>query len=135
MSTRRRRPPRRPGPPSVILWYRLYCVAMVLLYLAVGAFSVFALAADPAELGSDAAETKVMAAVMALVGFPLAVVFVLPFFAGQRRWAWVLGIVLIAIGMTSACCIFVCVPLLIFWLKDDVKAYFGRLEENTDWAD
>jgi hypothetical protein len=28
--------------------------------------------------------------------------------------------------MTSACFLPACIPLLIYWIKPDVKAYFGR---------
>jgi hypothetical protein len=28
--------------------------------------------------------------------------------------------------MTSVCCIPACVPLLIYWIKPETKAYFGR---------
>jgi hypothetical protein len=44
-----------------------------------------------------------------------------------RPWTWIYHLVIICFGMTSACCIPMCVPLVIFWLKPDTKAYFGRL--------
>jgi hypothetical protein len=40
---------------------------------------------------------------------------------------WVYDIVLICLGMTSVCCMPVTIPLLIFWIKPDAKAWFGRV--------
>jgi hypothetical protein len=39
---------------------------------------------------------------------------------------WVYDLVVICVGMTSFCCMPVCIPLLIFWIKPEVRAYFGR---------
>jgi hypothetical protein len=33
--------------------------------------------------------------------------------------------VIICLGMTSACFLPVCIPLLIFWIKPETKLYFG----------
>lgn len=52
---------------------------------------------------------------------PLALAFFLP----RRRWAWVYHLVLICFGMTG-CTIVASIPLLIFWIKPDVKAYFNQ---------
>ena len=46
--------------------------------------------------------------------------------AAGNPWAWIYGMVLICIGLTSPCCLPVTIPLLIGWIKDDAKAYFGR---------
>ena len=57
---------------------------------------------------------------------PGAAAFSAGIFLPPRLWVWIYGIVLIAVGFTSACCIPFCVPLLIYWLKPEAKAYFGR---------
>jgi hypothetical protein len=35
--------------------------------------------------------------------------------------------VTIGLGMTSACTLPICIPLLIFWLKPETKAFFHAL--------
>ena len=40
-------------------------------------------------------------------------------------WAWTAAVVAIAIGLTS-CTIVFALPLLVYWLKPDVKAAFRR---------
>lgn len=37
----------------------------------------------------------------------------------------IVGIVAIAMGMTSACCMPAAIPLLIFWINDKTRKYFG----------
>jgi hypothetical protein len=44
----------------------------------------------------------------------------------RRPWAWIFGLVLICIGLTSLCCLPVAIPLLLSWLKPETKSYFGR---------
>ncbi len=42
-----------------------------------------------------------------------------------QPWVWVYGMVMICLGTTSCCLIPACVPLLIFWIKQETKDYFG----------
>jgi hypothetical protein len=44
---------------------------------------------------------------------------------------WIYGIVLIALGMTSACFVPACIPLLIYWLKPDAKSYFQPEQKDV----
>jgi hypothetical protein len=48
-----------------------------------------------------------------------------PFVKG-KSWGWVFGIVLIAIGMTSCCLWPITIPLLIQWIKPEMKRAFGQ---------
>lgn len=61
------------------------------------------------------------------LGLVFLVPFVVAFFLPRRRWTWIYHLVMICIGMTG-CTIVASIPLLIFWIKPDVKAYF-----NQDW--
>ena len=74
----------------------------------------------------SATEAKIMGAVFLILGLVLFVPYALAPFLPRQSWVWVLGLVLICIGLTSACCLPACIPLLIFWLKPDVKAFYGR---------
>jgi hypothetical protein len=120
--------PAAPARPAVLGWYNAYCAAMALLYVACIGLGVAAILfrdklADP----KNPSEMFVVLGVsFVLLGMVLAVAYGAAPFLPAKPWAWVYHIVLIAIGMTSACCVPVCIPLLIFWFKDETKAWFGR---------
>lgn len=50
----------------------------------------------------------------------------LPFILAPRPWLWVYNLVIICLGMTSACYLLACIPLLIFWLKPETQRYYGK---------
>jgi hypothetical protein len=79
---------------------------MALLYLATAAMGIVFLFAEP-DRDMSAEEAKLMGAVILIV-------------------VWVFGLVLICLGLSSACCLPACIPLLIFWLKPEMKAFYGR---------
>jgi len=47
-------------------------------------------------------------------------------FLPRRPGVWVYDVVLIALGLTSACLWPITIPLLIFWIKPENKLWFGR---------
>jgi hypothetical protein len=65
-----------------------------------------------------------------------AIVFSFPFMAGlvlpRKPWTWMFGIVLMALGMTSICFLPFVAALLIFWIKPETQAYFGRKNPETN---
>jgi hypothetical protein len=117
------------SPPPVLFWQQLYCAAMAALYalLTVGGGAVMVWRERLADASTSALELLVTGGVLAVVGLPLAALFAAALFLPRRPWAWVYQVVLIAIGMTSCCCLPFVVPLLIFWIRPEVQAYFGRL--------
>jgi predicted membrane-bound dolichyl-phosphate-mannose-protein mannosyltransferase len=99
---------------------------MTLLYLGCVALGVvffaFAeeLAADDPEM--TPAGVRVMGVMFIAVSIPLVLLFgIAPLLKGKV--GWILGFVTIGIGLTSACCLPASIPLLIFWLKPELKAY------------
>ncbi len=116
----------KPQEPPVWKWYVAYCAVMAIMYLVVVIMGVVFLAI-PARLAmkpQEGLETQVWG----LITIGLGILFLAPYaaapFLPRRRWAWVVGIVLIGIGMTSMCCLPAAIPLLIFWLKPENKAFF-----------
>lgn len=67
-----------------------------------------------------------MGALMLLIGLGLFAACLLPLLVSPRSWLWTYDLVIICLGMSSACFLPACIPLLIFWLKPDTKRYFGR---------
>jgi hypothetical protein len=116
----------QPPPPPVWNWYVAYCVLMAILYLLVVVVGFVFLFMDPADLDSDPMQAKIMAFIFIGVGLPLLVPYAIAPFLPRRSWVWIFDLVLICIGLTSACCLPAAIPLLIFWLKPETKVYFGR---------
>ncbi len=120
------RPRRPPGPPAVWSWYLAYAIGLAVVYAMclLGSIALFVIG-----LGSDGHDAGEMIATGAIMA-----VFCVPFFVAtaaapllpKAPWAWTYHLVLIGIGMTSACCLPACIPLLIHWLKPETKAFFGR---------
>ena len=112
--------------PAVVTWYKVYCVLMALLYLFVVVAGVFLIIAAPADREMSAEEARLVGGIMLFMGIALAIPFLIGAFLPRKSWAWVFGLVLICIGLTSVCCMPVTIPLLINWIKPETKFYFGR---------
>jgi hypothetical protein len=119
----------RPAPP-VLPWYWAYCGAMALLYLACVAGGVLMIVFRESIAAAEPRDSPTLWLVYGLaliaVGAVLAAVYLAAFFLPARRWAWVYHLVLIAFGLTSCCCLPASIPLLIFWIKPETQAHFGR---------
>lgn len=107
-------------------WFVVYCVLMAVLYLisvATGAvllaFSFSSLAEKP-----DISILRAQATAFLLVGLILMIPYAMGPFVKGKSWGWVFGIVLIAIGMTSCCLWPITIPLLIQWIKPEMKRVF-----------
>ena len=112
--------------PPVWLWYRVYAVFMGLFYagiaLAIGALLV-------ATSGQGINDEELVLFILAgLFCLGCALPFLAAPFLPRVPWAWYYHLVLIALGMTSLCCMMMSIPLLIFWLKPENKQFFGRTD-------
>lgn len=110
-------------------WYKIYCALMALLYLAVFGIGIFlTVMATQAPLGMRRNDPPfaIVGPIYAFMGLLFAIPFIGALFLPRTPWNWVVGIVLIALGMTSICCLPALIPLLIYWLKPETQAYFGR---------
>src|SRR5918995_5390773 len=114
-----------PATPPVYKWFVAYCIVMALLYLTLAVMGIVFGFIEP-DREMSAAEAKVMGAVFLILGLVFFVPYAVAPFLPRQSWVWVLGLVLICIGLTSACCLPACIPLLIFWLKPEMKAFYGR---------
>jgi len=117
--------------PGAVFWFHVYLVVLCFLYLAVAAGGLFLIAASQGAFGlSRSSEDSFSLMVTGIVLVPMAIVLfvacLIPFFAPRRRWVWVYGSVLICLGMSSACFLPACVVLLVYWLKPETQAWFGR---------
>jgi len=117
----------RATEPRVVAWFRAYCWFQVSLSVGFGLVGLYMFLVRRGLFGYYRSSTDYEA-----VGFFLlisALVWGGASFLGTRvapdAAAWTLGLVLIALGLTS-CCLPLCLPLLIFWLKPETQQFFGR---------
>jgi MFS family permease len=117
--------------PKVVFWFRVYCGFMTAVYTVMGlasiAFIVFS--SKIAEHDKDEVpEAFVIAYGVFLValGLGLAAAFATPFFVAPKPWVWIYDLLLIAVGMTSCACWPITIPMLIYWIKPETQAHFGR---------
>jgi hypothetical protein len=108
---------RRPG---VVTWFYVYCVCMALLYG--GLLVLFGWLASQGELDPSDEFTMGFAVVVCV---PLMLVFGVAILLPRRPWVWIYDLVLICLGISGITAV-ASIPLLIFWLKPEAKAWFGR---------
>lgn len=111
---------------KTFFWYRIYCGALAIMYLLLTALGVFLAAYAPPTRQYNADETFIMGIIYAILGVVFFVVFVVALLLPPKPYNWIVGIVMMALGMTSCCFLPFLIPLLIYWVKPETKAYFGR---------
>ena len=98
---------------------------MAVLYLVTVVMGfVFLVTEGSSEMSPQ--EAMIMGTVFIVMGLAFFIPYAAAPFLPQKSWVWVFGLVLICIGLSSACCLPVCIPLLIHWLKPEMKAFYGR---------
>lgn len=114
-------------PPDAVLYMRLYagmlgvaCVVVVLATLSSVVFSAAAPRGRSPELFGAIAMLVIYGGGGTAVGVPAFVLL----FAPRKPWAHTLGMVMVALGMVSICCMPITIPLLIAWTKPEVKKWF-----------
>lgn len=116
--------------PAVLRWYRVYLGAMAAIYLAcvVGGILLLSFHEEIADWPpkDEPWTILVYGVVLLVIGTILLAAYLAAFFLPRKPWAWIAHLVLIAIGLTSCCTIPASVPLLVAWLKPDLRAWFGR---------
>ncbi len=107
-------------------WYRVYLSVLLILYLSVTIFGVALVIFQPETESGDQAEMLITGAIYGILGAIFSVLTAIALFLPRKSWNWIVGIVMIAFGMTSCCFIPAVVPLMIYWVKPETKAFFGR---------
>jgi len=97
------------------------CLVYVVASIGSGALALFA--KQLSENREEEIGFLIQGVVMAIFCVPFAIMFGYGLMTSRNKFGWIWGIILIAIGMTSPCCLPVSIPLLIFWLKEDNKVW------------
>lgn len=115
------------GPtPGAVTWFKVYCGLLCVTYLLVVLFCVPFFVWIVPESDMPAPLAVLFGGLMLGVGLVCLVACFLPFVLQPKPWVWVYDLVIICLGLTSACFMVFSIPLLIFWLKPEVRRYFGR---------
>jgi hypothetical protein len=118
-----------PRTPPVYTWFVVYCILMALVYLTLAVMGLVLGFIQP-DREMSAAEAKVMGTVFLILGLVFFVAYGSAPFLPRKSWVWTFGLVLICLGLTITCCLPACIPLLIFWLKPEMKAFYGKIPLN-----
>ncbi len=118
----------RPPKPRTVVWFRRYAYARLVLDLCFAALGVAAMAADRslADWEHDADYYFILGAVFFAGGVILGLADMAAIRLAPDPQLWVVGLVLICLGLAHPCCLPVCVPLLIGWIKPETQEYYGR---------
>ena len=115
-----------PIPPPVLRWFKVYAGVMTAIY-------VLCLIGGPIMIffagtvrGDERVLLTIQGTLLAVVGLAFSIACALPFFLPRRPWVWIYDLVIICVGMTSCGCLPFCIPLLIFWIKPEARAWFHR---------
>jgi NhaP-type Na+/H+ or K+/H+ antiporter len=104
---------------------------MAVLYLGTAVMGIVFMFVQP-DANMDTTEATIMGVVFLLFGLVFTIPYAAAPFLPRKSWVWVFGLVLICIGLTSACCLPVCIPLLIFWMKPEMKEFYGRTADRLN---
>lgn len=111
---------------KTFLWYRVYCGALAALYGLVTGLGLMMTYFKPGDTVAEAQEMMITGVAYAVVGAIFFAIFVFALMQPPKPYNWIVGIVMIAIGLTSCCMWPATVPLLIYWMKPETRAFFGR---------
>jgi hypothetical protein len=111
---------------NAFFWYRIYCGCLIMLYFALAALGLFLVAFVPDTGAREDTEVYITGMVYGILGLIFGIIFLIALLLPRKPWNWIVGIIMIALGMTSCCTLPALIPLLIYWLKPETKVYFGR---------
>ncbi len=116
--------------PGAIAWYRAYAALLMVVHGVVFLMMVGMIFLQRWLPHSDVdLPAWIMIFYYAFLGMTALGMFGLylaSFFLERSPGAWTYHAIMICIGMTSPCFIPFGFPLLIFWIQDPVKNYFGK---------
>ena len=123
--------PIAPRRPKVIFWYTMYRIALLCFYLLEVAggllFLTFPdlLPGGAGSLGPLPVET-VLGVYYLGAGLLEGLLVIISFLMSRTRTAYAYHLVVMALSMMNGVfCLGAVIPLLIFWVRPEVQAYFG----------
>ena len=111
---------------NTFFWYRMYCGSLALLYASLAVFGGFMAYLQPDTREYSSNETMIIGLMYALGGAVFFVVFLVATLLPAKPYNWIVGVIMIGIGMTSCFMWPAVIPLLIYWIKPETRSFFGR---------
>ena len=115
--------------PQVVIWARVYNIFMVLTYLFVFGMGIFSMLNPEfiAEHDPDTSreEALILGVVYMVMGGVLGLFFLVAAFSPRNKVGWIINIIGFALSTMSCCCLPACIPLIIYWVRDDCRRWFG----------
>ena len=112
-----------PEKPKVLGWFKVFCGFMGLFHLLLVPLPLVLFNQPGLDFSPD---ERFEVLFLSAISLPLSLLFWFGTVWDHKPWHWIYGIVLIGLTLTSCCCFPVSIPLLICWLKPEVKAHFNR---------
>ena len=110
--------------PKTLFWFQLYVVLQATLYLCLVGAGIAFLIIPAEELEMSMGQDILVGWVFILLGI-MFFLFVIPaLFLPRRGGAWIYGLAVIILGLTSVVLFPLCLPLLVCWFRDPVKDWF-----------
>ncbi|MBW2528896.1 MAG: hypothetical protein JRI23_32270 [Deltaproteobacteria bacterium] len=117
--------------PSVVVYYKAFCGFMAFVYVLVAGMGVLLLflpTLAPSSSGPSGGEALIAGGMYIVLGIGLTIPYALGIVLGRKPWVHTYGIVMIGLTMTSCMCIPIALPLLLAWLKPEVKAWYKEAQ-------
>ena len=111
--------------PGVVIWYKVYLGFLAFLFLICVGVGTIPLFLDVSEADLDGLPPALFAGIYMGVGIVFLIPCLVGFFLRRTPGAWIFHLIMICIGMTGCTLVF-SIPLLIFWIKPEVKTWYGR---------
>jgi len=101
--------------PKVYPWFIAYCILMCLM------FSLVILMGITGQLGMHIIYVQIASGLLVAHLMPVILIFLKP-----TPLVWLYDLVLICLGMVNCCSLPITIPLLVFWVNQKTKSYFGQ---------
>ncbi len=116
-----------PPPRPIVIWlFKLYCVFIILCGLFSIGFGGVVLTFNPPAPSPARTEGIQIAALYFFMGAASALPALLGIFIPRKPWGWTYSMILLGLSMLGCVCIPPAVLLLIFYLRPNVKAFYGK---------
>ena len=124
--------------PRVIFWFKIYaailgCISVLFMLAGIASMLFRSLGDHPStkvesyiEDGLFKVEGFIGGWIFSAIILTFAIACFLPFFCKPRPWLWIYSLMLIALGFTNCCTLPLCIWLLIYWIKPEVRTFYGR---------
>lgn len=111
---------------KTFFWYKVYLAVIGGLYFLFSVLGIV-MATFASRIPDQNPEQALITGIAyAVVGAVFFLLYMVALALPPKPYNWIVGIVMIAIGMTSCCLWPAVIPLLIYWVKPETRKFFGR---------